>query len=161
MAGFFKGMQNILSGKPVFDAASPPSNESALPGQFQPQAQQPTEIPLVVVERIEYTERNNNEMSLNVHIKNRSNQTVTLQKIELLGNNRGLGIMLQAGGSREITEVYRGPLLPNTGNRHADLEYKGQNGDFFRTVHSLQYRQEASNLYGVVAARFETPIRRI
>ena len=152
----------MFAGKPVFDS----TNSTDTTQQIAEQPQQRTERnravekPLVVIDRVEYVQRGT-DMSLNMHVRNRSPERVILQKMEVFGAGRGLGITLEPGQSKEIRDVYRGPLLPNSSDRHIDLEYKGEDGEFFMTVHRAEYVHEANNTFGVDAVRYEPPIRNI
>lgn len=161
MAGIFKAFQKILMGQPVFEDESTKLKEPATDQASISAPIQNFEVPFVKIERIEYQELVPNDMTLNVHIKNYSNQNVVLQKIEMLGNNKGLGYTLRPGENKEIVEVYRGKKMPNTNTRHFDLDYKGSDGRFYRTVHTAQYKQEADGTYGVIAARQEGPVQKI
>lgn len=161
MAGLFSALGKILRGQPVFDE-QPSRDEEAngMQSSDVPAASQPKTPPLVTIVRVEYNELGNNQMSLNFHIQNQSDQVVELCRLELIGHSKGLGDTLRQGESKEITEVYRGPMLPNTSDRHAELEYKVAGGDYFKTIHRLGYNYEANNIFGVNAVYYEPPIRR-
>jgi hypothetical protein len=159
MAGFFKGLQNMMMGKPVFDGSAP-DNNSASSTPNQSPIQQRSEKPLVTVDRVEYTERGD-EMLLNIHIRNNSSENVMLHKLYMLGRQDNLGYQLQPGQSRELREVYRGKLLPDTNRRTIELDYKGFDGNLFRTVHRAEYQRESSGTFGIRDVTYEPPIRDI
>lgn len=161
MTSFLDGLKKMIQGKPIFESTSTTSSTPEVTRiQQQPEYNRAVEKPLVVIDRVEYTQRGT-EMLLNMHIRNRSRERVILQKIEALGNSRGLGITLEPGQSKEIRDVYRGPLLPNSNDRHVDVEYKGADGEFFMTVHRAEYVQDANNAFGIDGVRYEPPIRNI
>lgn len=159
MAGFLKGLQNMMAGKPVFEETATSSAPPQVSTQ-QTSSSQRHSLPVAKIVEVEYNERGN-QMSLNIHVKNESTETILLHRLNMLGRQDNLGYQLQPGQSRELVEVYRGPMLPDTSRRVIELDYKGADGKLFRSLHRAEYEREASGAYGVHRVVFEQPIRNI
>lgn len=175
MPTFFEGFRRLLTGQPVFrqgeDVDGVEYKEERQPeAKVDPDQQPPVAeaveqqgpklIPEVTIQRVEC--RNNGaNMEVDVYIKNTSTTNVMLDKIMLFGDSRALNYMLNPGEEREFP-VYNGPRLNNRNYTNCELQYRDEaTGDYFSSVHNVEFEQESDNTYVVRRIRFVPPVKDI
>ena len=183
MPGFFESIKRLVEGKPVFDvndqhagwankdgqiASGLPPTDTPQPAAQQPQqrAQEagiikgnPATFPVVYVKHTR-AHLNGANMDVYCHVLNSSRGHVELEEISLAGRSRRLGQTLRGGEEREVL-AYSGSRLRSEGPHEAHLNYKTENGDYFQSVHDVEYQLESDRTYSVEELRLRRPIRDI
>ncbi len=151
--GFFKALKNIALGKPVFEAApqkpGPQSNQS--PGQ--PVATGAKVIPQLYIERVS-CRISGGDMEVDVVIQNYSKQELYLDKIVMLGQPQSLNSKLVSPGEEDDITAYHGDRPENTNDSQCQIFYKNEEGDYFCSVHTIEYGKLPDNSYMVKNIRF-------
>lgn len=174
MPSFFEGLKRLIVGEPVFrpgegvDGVTHKADEIA---EAQRQQEQPTVanaverpgpkvIPQVVIDRVEYR-NNGNEMDVDVEIKNLSDREVMVDQITILGTTRQIDRVFQPGEEREVP-VYDGPRPNHRNYSNCELRYRDQaTGDYFASLHFVEYEQEPDKTYVIRRIRFVPPVKDI
>lgn len=156
--GFVQGVGRFFSGKPVFDASD--MQVPGRPGSAQPQSNGQKSIPEVTIVGVE-TDISDQEMIVTVHIRNNSGVEVLLDKIRLVNTVKELDATLRAGEEKEYYAVYKGTKPNHAQYNECLLEYRTQEGDYFRSHHFVDFAYEKDGTYTVRNMRFTPPVRDI
>lgn len=164
--GFFNTIKNIALGKPVFTNPPSPNGQQPMPtggaAPVAPRQTGPKVLPPVYIERIEVREVGSDDMQVNVIIQNYSQEEVFLDKIELLGNTEYLNGNELSPGEEEQEIVYEGDRPRGTSNGPCTLYYKNAVGDYFASVHNIEYEaQSPDGTYLIRYIKWQSPIRDI
>lgn len=171
MAGFFQAMKRIIQGKPVFDTHDPrdgyaPSTQPShtpqaptAPAQKLVQKGNARTFPVVYVKRT-ITRQNGPNQQVSVRILNTFPQEIELDKIRLMNTSRDLKTKLRPNEEREFM-VFQGPRLPREQYREALLDYKTIDGDYFESIHDVEFQYESDKTYSVEELHLKMPIRDI
>jgi len=178
MPSFFEGLKRLVMGEPVFkpgedtDEAIHKQHRDELeqvptPAPAQPEhiesgveQQGPKLIPEVTIERIQYR-NNGNDVEVDVHVKNRSERDVLVDRITFLGQTRQVARALRPGEEREIP-IYEGPRPNHRNYTNCDVQFRDETtGDYFMSLHFVEYQQEPDNTYVPIRIRFVPPIKDI
>jgi len=164
--GFFNAIKNIALGKPVFTNPPAPNGQQPMPaGGTAPAAPQqtgPKVLPPVYIERIEVREVGSDDMQINIIVQNYSHEEVYLDKIELLGKTEFLNGAELSPGEEEEETVYEGDRPRGTSNGPCTLYYKNAAGDYFASVHNIEYEAQAPDgTYLIRYIKWQSPIRDI
>lgn len=174
MPSFFEKLRRLVVGEPVFRQGEDAEGVTHKADQQLEVQQASTEpvvadavqrpgtkiIPEVVIDRVEY--RNNGQnMDIDVEIRNNSTREVFVDKIMLLGTTREIDRIFKPGEEREVS-VYSGPRPNNRNYTNCELQYRDQEtGDYFSSLHFVEYEQEADKTYVISRIRFTPPIKDI
>lgn len=164
--GFLDAIKNIALGKPVFTNPPAPNGQQPMPvGGTTPVAPQqtgPKVLPAAYIERIEVYEKGSDDMQLNVIIQNYSQQELLLEKIELFGRTEYMNGTRLSPGEEEEETVYEGDRPRSTSNGPCTLYYKNAAGDYFASVHNIEYEaQLPDGTYKPRYIKWQSPIRDI
>src|SRR5688572_18477089 len=167
--GFFNAFKNIVMGKPVFtpDHEEQKEQYNAQPHDGSapvgvPQQQRPAGpkvLPPTYIERIEYRQ-SGDDMQIEAIIQNYSHEEVLLDKVEFFGKTVYLNGAHLSPGEEEEIELYEGDRPKNTNSKQCMLYYKNEAGDYFATMHNIEYEaQQPDGTYAVRYIRFLPPVR--
>lgn len=176
MPGFWETMKRLAAGEPVYRASEQdgmqPKNEqppTALasgapaaqspPSWPSPQKTGPKVYPEAVVKRVECSLEEGG-MRLIVIMQNDSLERLMLDKILILGRTVELDHTIDPGQQRE-TMVYEGPMPANTNDSRCELHYRTGAGDYFKSVHTVDFKPEADGRYSLRRIRFIPPVKDI
>ena len=169
MPSFFEGLKRLATGQPVFkqgegvDGEVPHVEQSDDVAAGTSDGQQqfgPKVIPEVVVERLEHR-NNGSHMDLDVEVKNHSDRNIFVDRVGILGTSHQVSIVLRPGEQREIP-VYNGPRPNHRNYSDCELKYRDETtGDYFATMHFVEYQQEPDQTYVPIRVRFVPPVRDI
>lgn len=152
--GFADGLGRFLSGKPAFDA--PDSSDNG--DQSSTNVGGDKYLPQVVVTATRYALDGDN-MTCSVTIKNQSNVEVMLDKIRLINTVKELDASLKAEEEKEFLEAFKGPRPKHDSYSDCQLEYRDTTGDYFKTMHYVEYTNEPDGTYSLRRMRFLPPVR--
>ena len=158
--GFFTFIKRMAQGQPVFqeqDLTKEPK-EQGRPA-IAPTASTRKTIPEACVVH-EDSRLNGNQLTVDVHIQNNSAQSLHLDDISILGQHHELQRSLDPGQSWEF-RIYDGPVPTNDAYDEARLRYRNQGGDYFCTIHSVQYELHGDNQLLVKRIRYLPPVKDI
>ncbi|HVI69803.1 MAG TPA: hypothetical protein VM581_05120 [Magnetospirillaceae bacterium] len=154
--GFFNAFKNIILGKPVFEATQPPSKKSEAGTQAHaPQSGHagPKVIPQMFIERIN-CHTSGSEMEVDAIIQNYSHEELLLDKIVLLGQTHLLNAKLVSPGEEDDITAFSGHRPTNTYDSQCLLYYKNEAGDYFCSVHTVEFEKLPDNTQAVKNIRF-------
>lgn len=154
--GFADGVGRFFSGKPVFDASDSSNNSN----QSSTNHSDDKYLPQVVVIATRYALDGDN-MTCSVTIKNQSNVEVMLDKIRLINTVKELNASLKAGEEKEFLEAFKGPRPNHDNYSECQLEYRDTTGDYFKTIHYVEYNDEPDGTYSLRRMKFSPPVRDI
>lgn len=151
--GFFKAIKNIALGKPVFEVA--PQKPGAQPQQSLGQSVQtgPKVIPQLYIERVS-CQISGGDMEVDVVIQNYSKQELYLDKISMLGQTPSLNNKLISPGEEDDITAYHGDRPEDTNKSECLISYKNKEGDYFCSVHTIEFGKLPDNSYMVKNIRF-------
>lgn len=167
MPTFFEGLRRLLIGEPVFK----PGDDADTPISHYPDEQQPTqkssivhdggekEHPVAVIDHLECHVKND-YMEIHAFIKNNSSGILWIDRMLLFGNKYEINHDLDPGEKREFP-VYHGPLLDNKFYTHCELHYRTVEGDYFSSMHAIDFEEEADNHFVPHRIRFYPPVKDI
>ena len=155
MPSFFESLRRVVTGEPMFRADERAPQQPSAP-QKPVVRQGPKVLPLVTIGRTQ-CRNNGGHMECELVIQNRSQQNVRLQRIELLGITDELGEFLQPGGEREYS--FNVAPLTSTQQNQAKLFYLNDGGDYFCSVHLVNFEKMSDGTYWVKDFRFMSPVR--
>ena len=163
--GFLDALKNIALGKPVFTNSPAPNGQQPMPAggtpPVTPAQTGPKVLPPVYIERIECRE-DGDDMQVDVTIQNYSQEEVYLDKIELLGKTLYMNGTHLSPGEEEEEIVYEGDRPRSTSNGPCTLYYKNAAGDYFASVHNIEYEaQLPDGTYTLRYIKWQSPIRDI
>ena len=115
---FIKGLNNFLSGKPVFDGSESKNSSDIGSGSDGSKI-----IPKIVIEKFEVINRNNNFI-LDLFLKNYSKVEIFVDKVVIFGKTVEIDIQLKPNEIREVTSVYNGPKLINNNFKYCEVYYR-------------------------------------
>ena len=153
--GFAQGVGRFFSGKPVFDA-----NDATNQKQSPQSTSGAKYIPEVTIHEATCDIEGVN-MRISVTIKNSSTVEVFVDKIRILNTTKELDATLRAGEEKQYYSVFFGPRPNHTSYKECQLEYRTTDGDYFRTLHYVEYAFEPDNTYSLRRITFQPPIRDI
>ncbi len=155
--GFFNAFKNIVLGKPVFTVEQ--QKQAAEHAEHSaPASGQPKELPPAYIERVQ-CRQNGHELRCEAVVQNYSQHELLLDKAEIFGRVVYLnGTRLSPGEEHEI-ELFEGPVLQNTNQRQCSLYYKNEAGDYFCSVHNIEYAPLPGGGYTINYIRFQSPVR--
>lgn len=161
MPGFFESMGRLFKGEPVFNAEDGGNKivqRAGDPTQSSPTAPVgPKILPQVMISRWECREQGAG-LHCEIMIRNFSQGGVTLDKIELLNVRDELGEHLEPG--EEYEYQFNLPNRPrDTHEDECKLYFKNAAGDYFCSVHQIEFEQQADNTYSILRFRFIPPVR--
>lgn len=164
--GFFNAIKNIALGKPVFTNPPAPNGQQPMPASGVPPAAPaqtgPKVLPPAYIERIEVREQGNDDMQVNVIVQNYSREELLLDKIELFGKTLYLNGKQLSPGEEDEETVYEGDRPRSTSNGPCTLYYKNNAGDYFASVHNIEYEaQLPDGTYKPRYIKWQSPIRDI
>jgi hypothetical protein len=160
MAGFFQLLKESIIGKPVRPQ-----------GQIDPnlEFQSSTGIrkheietfPEVRIRRIVSRIRGH-DMEVACEIENESDSPIVISNLRIMGRDNRMSKDVHPRNSCEIV-VYSGPMLRNTGDSRAILQYRTAEGrDYFESEHDVQYAfHQNENGYSPDQIHSRGPIRDI
>ena len=147
--GFLKAFKNIILGKPVFEAG--PQKPGTPSPQSMPKG--PKVIPHMYVERTN-CHTAGEEMRVEVVIQNYSQQELWLDRIEMLGRVTRLNNKQISPGEEDELTAYEGHRPRHSNDTQLLLHYKDVSGDYFCSMHNVEYQQLPDSTYMVRTARF-------
>jgi hypothetical protein len=150
--GFFKTFGNILQGKPVFETPKQPEQI-----QSSPVAGGPKVVPQAYIERVECRE-NGRELDCDAIIQNYSNERLELDKVEILGKTQYLNTFIDPGQEYEL-QLFDDTRPNNTNQNQCNIYYKNAAGDYFCSVHTIEFKQLPDNTYSINYIKFQSPVR--
>lgn len=169
MATFFESLLRMFKGEPVFNPndGKEPLSQGKPPEHLVEQSQQQAEqtatkgpklLPQVMIERWQVVEEGGG-LHAEFLIKNYSKVPVVLQRIELLGTRDELGRQLDPGEEYEyVFEMHQRPKDQSV--RECRVYFKGEyEGDYFCSVHNVEFEKLPDNTYNILRFRFVPPIR--
>lgn len=151
--GFFKTFSNILQGKPVF----PVQNQPGQPPQTAPTAGGPKVIPQAYIERVE-CRVNGTQLDCDAIIQNYSNERIELEKVEILGKTLYLNTFVDPGQEYEL-QLFDDARPQNTYKNQCNVYYKNAAGDYFCSVHNIEFKQLPDRTYTINYIKFLPPVR--
>jgi len=162
MPSFFEGLKRLVQGKPVFTADDTQRPKAISPRPMQPQSSPvisgPKVIPQVYVERTE-SESHGNGMRCKITIQNASQAHITLQYIELLGQTRELGRIVDPGEEYELLWDFATRPRDTTYD-DCNLYYKDSaTTDAFCSRHTVTFEKQSDTGFTVARIAFYPPIR--
>jgi hypothetical protein len=171
--GLFNALARMVQGKPVFQAGDQKTNASPEQQQLagahaehagvgmQPVAQialaGPKILPQMYIEEVR-CQTPGHEMDCEVTIKNKSQETLELDRVEALGRAIELNVYLQPHQVYEL-RLYHGPRPTNTSNAECRVFYKKANSDAFCSLHHIEFNKLPDNTFAVSRIRFMPPVR--
>ena len=182
MPGFFESLKRMAAGKPVFDANDDNkgwvgndgkprevSESSQSPQQVQSHPEAPetgvvkgnaSTYPVVYVKRTR-TQLSGNNQTVYINILNSSRVEIELHEMNILGSRHHLNERLRPGEEREFM-IFNGPRRTSEGPHEATIDYKiEQTGDYFQSLHDVEYQYEQDKTYSVEELHLRLPIRDI
>lgn len=154
--GFVQGLGRFFSGKPVFDVSDSISSNAS----NAPTSSGEKYIPEVIIEEVD-CELEGSEMRISLTIKNESTVEVFLDKLRLVNTTKELDTTLRAGEEKQYYSVFFGPRPNHASYSECQLEYRDTTGDYFRTVHYVEYAFEPDKTYSVRKITYQPPVRDI
>jgi hypothetical protein len=187
--GIWKSIGRLITGEPVFQPGDqpnqggtdrpiglPPPNANGQPMQpgtgnnaglqNQPVAAAPTQnvtsagpkvLPLVAVQRIE-PHMKGDQIEYYFAIENMAEERLELDKIRILNVQRELDNFLNPHEEREFL-VYSGLRPTSTAYNQAEIFYKNEHGDYFKSTHHVEFDHQPDNTYTISRVRFVPPVR--
>lgn len=157
---FFDFVKKMAQGKPIFEAQADAQNEHHdATDQSRPKRPIPKSIPVVVMEHVSCYERGP-DMECWGFIRNNSNDAAFLDKVRILGAMRDIAYRLEPGEQREF-QLYFGYRPRNTNHQVAELYFRNDQGDYFASVHDLDFQQLPDRSYMISRVRYLPPVRDI
>lgn len=178
MPSFLEGLGRLIKGEPVFrqgegvdgveykaeqrmaerqaaeEAATTPVDAIEKPGSGT------KIIPMVYIDRVEYRP-DAQGMQVDVEIKNASDRDVMVDRINILGTTYQINRLYAPGEEREVN-VYNGPRPNHRNYTSCEVQYRDQaTGDYFASLHLVEFEQESDNTYVIKRIRFTPPIKDI
>lgn len=151
--GFFKALQNIALGKPVFETPSQKPGAQPPQSSGQPVQTGPKVIPQLYIERVS-CKISGGDMEVEVVIQNYSQQELYLDKISMLNQTKSLNSKSVSPGEEDDITAYDGDRPENTNDSQCQIFYKNEEGDYFCSVHTIEYGKLPDNSYMVKNIRF-------
>jgi hypothetical protein len=149
--GFFNAFKNIVVGKPLFEV--PPPNA---PGE--PQAATtpggPKVIPAAYIEQVQ-CRQNGQEMECEATIQNHAQKELVLDKVEIFGKTLYLNSQRLSPGEEHEINLFDGPRPNNTANSQVNLYYKDESGDYFCSIHNIEFVQQPDSTYAINYIKFQ------
>lgn len=163
-----------MQGSPAFGQqyAQNPQAPVATPVQSQPQVlvQSTHEGPVInradsrtfPIVRIKHSvvKSANGYMEVWSRIINDSPYRIDLHKVELLGTATDIRYPLSPGQEKEF-RLYSGPCMRNNAYHEMDIEYRIENGGYFKSIHDIRYLMNADRTLSVDELNLRLPIRLI
>lgn len=149
--GFFKALKNIALGKPVFEVT--PQKNATTTHQTQPGKTGPKVVPQLYVERTN-CRTSGDDMEVEVVVQNYSQQELLLDKVELLGHVAYLNSKEVSPGEEDDITAFEGDRPKDTHGAQCLVYYKNKEGDYFCSVHNVEYQQLPDGTYMVRTVRF-------
>lgn len=146
--GFFKALKNIALGKPVFEVAQQKPSVATPHSTVGPKV-----VPQMYVERTN-CRTTGHDMEVEIVVQNYSQQELILDKVELLGKAVYLNAKQVSPGEEDDLAAYEGTRPKNTYDTQCLLYYKNESGDYFCSVHTVEYQQLPDGTYMVRNIRF-------
>ena len=117
----------------------------------------PKEFPEVTINRF-HVQEHEHGLECELHIHNHSHGQIHLTRLEILGMVDRLSYFLAPGAMREV--VVHLPTRPtNTAMNQCKLFYEDETGDYFSSVHMVQFVQLPDKTYTIHRINFLPPIR--
>lgn len=148
-----------------------PNQQSALP-QAQPQSSEhEVEIepkvnkgdyrtfPIVRVKGTN-TRVYNGQMEIRCRIINDSPFRVDVDKTEIFENSAVIKYPLSPRQDKEFL-IYKGPCMHDGDEDEMSIEYKTENGDYFKSIHDVKFHINADRSFSVDEIELRPPIRDI
>lgn len=171
--GFWDFMNRMFGGKPVFDNADyrdedgnplPVPEDKRYPETtfYSPRAEYRLPVdehgrevyPQLHVVQSRVHESGDGYLDLWLTVENKSDRTIELENIDILGQVLRCRHRFVPGQQRQI-ETYKGPAPENTNYQKAFLYYKEMEGGcYFNSVHQILYHVEHSTRYLPMNFRF-------
>jgi hypothetical protein len=83
-----------------------------------------------------------------------------MDKINLMGQSREIDRVLRPGETYKFLDVYRGPRPNHRNYNTASLQYH-EGGDYFQSLHTVEFKQESDGTYTISRFRLQLPIKDI
>ncbi len=161
--GFFEGFKKMIQGKPVFEVTEDykqtekewsDHQDTELTYRIEPKT-----IPEIVINEF-HCHVNGNNMECEFVLQNKSAEIIEIRKIILFGIHTDINDHLPANYERSFI-VYRGPKLMDTYKHECRIEYKNYVGDYFASIHNIDFQKESDGTYIIARVKFIPPVRDI
>lgn len=164
--GFFEGLKKMVQGKPVFEVSEDYKKDEQewsdehIAEPVAPAAYTgPKIIPQVIINEY-HTNTNGQNMTCQFVIHNKSEQYIHVEKVLMLGSHKDIDDHLRAGEERSFI-VYSGSRPLNTHYDELRIQYKNEQGDYFESVHHVEFQKQSDGTYIISRVRFISPVRDI
>lgn len=164
MPGFFESLGRMVKGEPVFQPGDDGSRQQeSAPAPAAAPVVQPSHrtdgktVPTVTIVRTE-CDIDDVYMTISAEVKNQSNEPVYVDKVMILGMKRELDRDMNPGEEHEFL-IYQGPRPTGTHQTRAELHYRNKAGDYFASIHFVEFRQLQDGMFVVDEVRFIPPIK--
>lgn len=157
--GIMNGLGRFLTGKPAFEGPNSASDGKNIQSSEKP-ANGVKSIPLAIISSVE-CDLSGDDMTCSVTIHNQSGVEIFLDKIRLINTTKELDASLRAGQEKEYYAVFRGDRPKHANYKVCELEYRNTSGDYFKSVHTVEYNYEPDGTYSLRRMRFVPPVRDI
>ena len=154
--GFWSGIGNIVSGKPVFNDEAPKDNTSELKQEiYQDNDVHKTSfvdqhgnkiVPEVVFRRFK-SSSSGPKVTAWAWVKNTSVFEIEVVRVEALGNHQEIRRRLRPNEEHEV-KVYDGKVITNDHDHHARLYYRiHENDDLFLADYTIEFNRESDGTF--------------
>lgn len=163
--GFFDAFKKLVMGKPVFEVSKEYNDtekewsDELVAEPVIAQQQGLKVIPEVIINEY-HTRMNGSNMTCQFVIHNKSEQYILVEKVLMLGQHKDIDDHLRAGEERSFV-VYSGARPTNNHYDELKVQYKNESGDYFMTVHHLEFQKQADGTYIINRIKFVPPVRDI
>lgn len=165
MPGFFESLSRMFKGEPLFQDSD--TRSQAARAQQPPSATSMPRTnridgkiaPLVVISRVE-SDIDDEYMTLSGEVANHHNEAVFVDKVLILGERRELDREMQPGDEYEFL-MYKGKRPENTSQARAELHYRDKNGDYFASIHYVEFKKLQDDMFIVDDIKFLPPVKDI
>lgn len=114
-------------------------------------------LPVVQIVRVD-TRVKDAHMEVYAYIRNDFHQRMELDKVRIFGTMRELDNWLDPNESK-IHLLYSGPRMTHTNYRECEVVYLQPDGDYFASIHYIDYQLESDKTYSVKDLQLRHPIR--
>ena len=150
--GLLNGFGRLLAGKPVFDDASKPAEQTNTPASLVRSGLRDEKgykiIPDIEVKNVK-SRRDGDKLTVTAWITNKSDQQIRIDYVHLLDEKKQLNQELGSNQSRELT-LYQGSTPDNESKNDAHIVYRLQeNGDLFHNDYDVELNRESDGKFTV------------
>lgn len=165
MPGFFESLGRMAKGEPIFQS----DDNDGQPSSSKPQEEAIREthsdrtdgktVPTVVITKVE-CDIDGAHMTICAEVTNHSSEAVYVDKAIIMGTHRDLDRNMRAGEEHEFF-IFDGLRPIDTHQTQAELHFRNQAGDYFASIHYVEFKQLQDGMLAVDELKYLPPIKDI